>query len=141
MSTRAFLVAAVSVALLAVVAGAYVVGSPYEARRRTFDDRRHQELSLLAGSLLCTSDKAAVLPVALTAENLKSYCGARNLQPPTFLDDETGEAYKYTRKSDEDYSICAKFHDAARVARLQYSNPNIRWSFDPASGCVTGRIR
>lgn len=141
MSTRAFMIAAVGATLLAVIAGAYVVGSPSEARRRTFDDRRYQELAMLAGTLLCTSDKTTVLPVALTTETLRSYCGARNLQPPAFLDDETGEPYKYTRKSGEDYSICAKFHDTHRVARLSSSSPNTRWAFEPASGCITGRIR
>lgn len=141
MSDRGFLLGAVGVALLAVLAGSYFAGSPYEARRQAFDDRRYQELAAIAATLFCLSDKAAVLPATLTTESLRSYCGARNLQPPALLDDETGEPYKYARKSDEDYSICAVFHDPRRVARLSFSSSNTRWAFDPASGCIAGRIR
>jgi hypothetical protein len=141
MSTRSFLLGAIGVALLAVLVGAYFVGSPHEARRRTFDNRRYVELEVLAGALQCASDKTVVLPVELTVQSLRSYCGARNIQPPMFTDDETGEPYAYVRKSDEQYSICAKFYDASRTAHLRYSNPNSRWSFDTAAGCLTGTIR
>jgi hypothetical protein len=141
MSSRTFLLGAVGATLLAVLVGAYVVGSPYEARRQTFDDRRYQELSVLARTLLCLSDNVTVLPSESTPESLRSYCGARGPQPSAFRDDETGELYRYTRKSDEEYSVCAKFHNAARTARLNYIAPNERWSFDANTGCITGRIR
>lgn len=140
MSSRAFLLGAVGAAILAVLAGAYVVGSPYEARRQRFDDRRHQELAVIAGTLLCLSDKAAVLPSELTPESLRSYCGARGLRPSAFRDDETDELYRYTRKSDDEYLVCAKFHDADRTARTRIGSPS-RWAFDPATGCITGSIR
>ena len=141
MSTRAFLLGTAGVALLAVIAGAFVIGSPFEARRQTFDVRRYQELSVLARTLLCTSDKAAVLPALLTTESVQSYCGRRNVRPPAFLDDETNQPYKYIRKNDDEYSVCGEFHDAPRTARVSYTSPNVQWAFDPGSGCITGRIR
>jgi hypothetical protein len=141
MSSRIFMLGAVGVVLLAVITGAFVVGSPHDARRQAFDDRRYQELNMLARTLLCTTNTGAVLPLALTAESMQSYCGGRNTRPPSFLDDETNQPYKYTRKSDDEYSICAQFHDSARTARLSYVTPYERWAFDAGSGCITGRIR
>lgn len=144
MSARSFLLGAVVLVLLAVLAGLLIVGSPFEARRQTLDEHRYRELAALAAAFVCPPEKMTpVLPVELTVENLRTYCGGRNFQPPALVDDETNEPYKYARKSEDEYAICAKFYDAGRTARLTqtYPYPRTGWAFDPATGCVTGRIR
>lgn len=143
MSTRSFLSGAVSLVLLAILAGALVVGSPSQARRERFDEHRYQELAALADALICSQDKTTpVLPVEMTVESLRSYCGGRNFQQPALVDDETNDPYKYSRLSGGEYSICAKFYDAGRTARLTtYMSSKTGWAFNSASGCVTGRVR
>ena len=141
MSNR-FLFGAVGLVLLAALAGILTVGSPSEARRERMDQHRYQDLVALALALTCTDkDVTPVLPAEMSVENLRSYCGGRNILDSTLVDKETSEPYKYSRISDGEFSICAKFYDADRAVRQVYRYPDQGWSFNPATGCVTGKAK
>jgi hypothetical protein len=142
MTDRIFLIGVVALTLVAGLVGIYTVGGPVWARREILDQRRYEDLVALGDALRCWNEKVtAVLPAELTVESLRSYCDGRNILSATLTDNETGEAYQYTRVSDTEFSICAKFYDAARAERLWYSGTGQGWAFDPSKGCVTGKVR
>jgi hypothetical protein len=96
------------------------------------DRQRYFDLRELAWGLRCTQP-GAVLPATLYDP---AYCGGRNviLDP---RDPVTGQGYRYSRIDDARFSLCADLDDltvfAVRGARES--------GFDPATGCLTGRIR
>jgi len=142
MTDRAFLIGAVALTLAAGLVGIYTVGGPSWSRREILDQRRFEDIIELANALRCWNVKVTpVLPAELTVESLRSYCDGRNVSRATLTDNETGEAYRYTRVSDTEFSICAKFNDAARAERLWYYGTGEGWAFNASTGCVTGKVR
>lgn len=140
MTDRIFLIGAVAFTLAAMMVGLYTVGGPSWARREALDQRRLQELVELATALACWNPKITpVLPPELTVESLRNYCDGRNLSKEALTDNETGIAYRYTRTSDTEFSICAEFQDAVRAARLT-SVLGRGYAFEPTTGCVVGRV-
>lgn len=128
---------------MAVLAGLLTIGSPGEARRDRYDQRRYEDLAFLSQVLLCENLRVSspALPEELTLEGLRSYCGGIEVLGPELIDEETGEPYSYTRSGDGEFVVCAKFRDAEKAARLHHSYLDSRSSFNPADGCVRGQVR
>ena len=141
MSGKLFLTLAIAVVAAAVIAGLLVVGGPIQGRHNKFDDRRYGMLRQITYTLLCVSPRyRRVLPVELTPESLQAYCPRSRHTAADLTDKETGKPYTYHRISDHEFSICANFHDAERIARIKRP-VGFGTSFDPNTGCISGRIR
>ncbi|MEL7466906.1 MAG: hypothetical protein AAFN27_00535 [Pseudomonadota bacterium] len=122
----------------AVVAGLITVGGGEDARHKRFDVKRIKELREIASSLMCVRSKAPaqVLPETLNVESIGAYCHRPKYLVETDLtDDETGEHYRYLRRSDWDFSICAEFHDPHDVELRRW---NVR--LNPRTGCIDDRV-
>lgn len=143
MQGRAFAIGMLALVVAAVVAGLVAVGGPGEARRDRFDMRRYDDLAFIANALLCANRRIAnpVLPEKLTVENLRNYCSGVRAVAAQLTDSETGRPFFYTRKSNEEFAVCATFHDAKKIATLRPASANTSFAFDPDAGCVTGRIK
>ena len=145
MNSKAFSLIVAAVVFAAIAAGLLTINGPFEARRDKFDKLRYQELTRLAKYLDCKNKRVVrpVLPSELSIYAFKSYCGGITIGAGDLKDNETGANYLYERKSDDAFSLCAQFYNANKVMRLRNAYGPIRqgFSFDPQSGCVSGRIR
>jgi hypothetical protein len=142
-SGKLFFALAIMAVASAVVAGLLMVGGPLQGQRDKFDDQRYEELGGLARALLCEEYGQipnSSLPNELTVESLRVHCSSAGIAADDLSDNETGQPYVYDRKNARDFSICAKFHDAKRAARLN-SHVSYGASFNPETGCVSGWLR
>jgi hypothetical protein len=143
MRSRIFVFVVLAAALAAIAVGVGLVGGPLAARRDKFDQNRIENLYKIASSLLCGNPriKDPVLPQDLTLETLRTYCSGVSATPELLIDGETGKPYVYKRKSDKEFSICAVFYDAPKAVKSTWWRDHANLSFDPETGCVSGRIR
>ena len=143
MTRKAYFSGAIATIVLAIGIGIFTVGGPNEARREMFDLRRYEDLTQIARALSCQNWRVLqpTLPDALNLETIRSYCGGVEIQAEALLDNETGEPYVYSRTNEQEYSVCADFHDAEKAMRLSYNRFGSMTSFNPQTGCVTGRVQ
>ena len=143
MSGKLLFAASIAAVCAAVVAGLVIVGGPGQGQRDRFDARRYLELGTVARALLCElggTIPGRSLPPELSVDALRVHCSSAGIRTEDLTDDETGQPYVYERKSDQEFSVCASFHDARRTVQL---NPQ-GWygaSFDAETGCVSGWLR
>ena len=99
-----FIVLSVVAALLAVIAGLIVVGSPDEARMRRFDEKRVSDLASISRAIATYRLTHETLPASLEA--------LRSAQPSStfYLKDPLGRSYEYTAKDAFNYELCAAFY-------------------------------
>lgn len=142
MHVRGFALGILAVVGVAIAGGILLIGGPDEARRTRFDQQRYQELAFIGEALLCKNWRVAnpVLPEQLTVETLRSYCGGVQVTDRELTDNETGQPYAYRRESNEEFSVCATFSDAERLMQLRPRPLSSLFSFDPGTGCISGRI-
>jgi hypothetical protein len=129
-----------AVVAVAVAATLVTVGGPQSARSDRFDRARYEDLAAIARALECERPDrtgARALPERLSAAALYEHCVGTDVQQATLLDDETGEPYVYVRLDDAHFRVCAEFRDASTVAA---GIPAVHPGFDPATGCITGRL-
>ena len=101
-----FLIAATAVALAAVAAGLFALGTPSAQRERALDRLRVQDLQRITVAMERHFDRYGALPPDL--DTLGRQPGARlNLRDP-----ETGEPYVYRPLDDTRYEVCAHFSAA-----------------------------
>lgn len=143
MSHRTFAFGVAVLLLAAIVAGLLSVGGPGSARRDRYDLLRYQDLRFLETALKCTNWRILEpeLPDELTLESLRSYCGGVEVEPDRLLDNETGKPYRYTKISEKEFSVCADFYDANSPMIKSRSVARTSLSFNPDTGCVSGRVR
>lgn len=142
MSGKAFYLGAAIAIVVAIFAGIWTVGGPIAARDDRFDQRRYEDLREIALALHCSNWRISqpVLPEKLDIESIRAYCGGVQITPDVLVDNETGVPYTYRKTGENDYAVCAVFHDADRTMRLNYQGlPIWNAAFDPDTGCVTGR--
>ncbi len=135
--------ATVAAIAIAIVVGLFFVGGPLQGQRDKFDTQRYLELSKLGRALLCEQSArvdALPLPQALSVEAFRVHCSSAGIAADDLFDDETGAPYVYKRISDQDFAICATFHDAERTLRL-IGPVRVGGVFDPATGCISGLVR
>jgi hypothetical protein len=141
MAVRIFLSGTVVVVLAAIVAGILFSGRPDQARLERFDWQRYSDLTGIGHIMLCQkdADEKPPLPAELTLESMQTFCGGLTVQPGILTDSETGEPYRYTRKNDREYSVCADFHDARKLMETQHILTAAGYTFDPETGCLNGQ--
>lgn len=130
--------------IVAIIVGIITIGGPYEGRREVFDRHRYEDLNRISTALHCRNWRILqpTLPETLSLASIRAYCGGVEIQADVLLDNETGQPYTYTRISETEYSVCAEFYSAEKTMNQNYP---IYWggyaaSFNPDTGCVTGRI-
>ncbi|MDG4649333.1 DUF5671 domain-containing protein [Roseibacterium sp. SDUM158017] len=128
-------------AVALAVAGAFLaIGGPQSARSDRFDRARYEDLDAIASALECAfageiGERA--LPGRLTLPAIAGHCIGARLGEATLSDDETGAPYLYRRTGETEFLVCAEFRDAEELAA---SLPAIHPGFDPATGCIAGRV-
>lgn len=139
---RALLVGLVALLALAVISGLVLTGGPFAARQDKMDLRRLEDLARLSDTLNCAADGRAVseLPEMLTLETLRNHCGGMPVLAEMLLDSETGAPYAYERLSDWEYTLCATFTDADKTSRRGRVSFDRLASFNPETGCVSGKV-
>ena len=144
MNRRAFFFGATVTIVVAVIVGIFTVGGPNEARREMFDLRRYEDLGEISDALRCQNWRVSqpTLPNELNLATIRAYCGGVEIQDEVLLDNETRKPYVYVRKNEREYSVCADFYDAEKAMRLSYRRFVVSLaSFNPETGCITGRVR
>ncbi|WP_296425103.1 hypothetical protein [Yoonia sp.] len=144
MKRRLFFGGATAMIVAAIIFGIITIGGPREARRDAFDRQRYDDLKQISSALFCSNWRILqpVLPDALTLENIRAYCGGIQIDADVLVDNETGTPYTYSRITESTYAVCATFHDAEKAMRQSYQRlGQVNASFNPETGCVTGRVR
>ncbi len=91
------------VALAAIVAGLVLLGSPAQERARRLDERRVQDLLVIAGAVDLYWTRRGALPSSL--DDLSSEPGAKI----AVADPRTSQAYEYRPVAERTYELCARF--------------------------------
>ncbi len=143
MSHRALAFGVAAFLLAAIVLGLLTVGGPGSAKRDRYDQLRYEDLHFLETALRCTNWRISFpkLPDDLTLDSLRSYCGGVEVDGDRLVDDETGEPYRYTKISEKEFLVCADFYDARSTIIKSRSVFGASSSFNPDTGCVSGRVR
>ena len=110
-----FAAAACLAAVLGLVCGLTAAGTPGVQRRIEADNRRVQDMRMLASALSATP----ILPSSLA-----------ELDRPGKTDPETGRPYEYHRKNDKEFELCAVF--AAAGEQQYYSQ---FWAHQKGRAC------
>lgn len=139
---RRFLIGVAVVVVGAIVAGLTGGSVPSQARQDRFDGMRYRSLKFIASHLTCdpTNTEERVLPKVLSTSTLRRHCNGAYVSDDYLKDPETGLPYAYRRKSDTEFSVCAKFYDARKVLSRSPFPLRNDFAFDPESGCINGRM-
>ncbi|MDD4319853.1 MAG: DUF5671 domain-containing protein [Candidatus Peribacteraceae bacterium] len=104
---RAFAIGTAAVVLASVVAGFFIVGSPFYQRQLRLDSRRIEHLSGIQGQIIDYWRTKEQLPAALG--DLQN--DISGFVPPT--DPVTGDAYEYRSTGRLTFELCATFETAS----------------------------
>lgn len=93
----------ISVVVVAVVAGFFIIGSPLEQRTRRFDERRINDLQTIQWELIWYWQKKNELPtsLAMLRDDIRGFSAPQ--------DPETMMEYEYVVTGANSFSICAVF--------------------------------
>ena len=97
-------IGAITLVILSMVSGFFIMGSPFAARERRFDDERVSSLQGIQWQIVNYYQTKAALPQTLTAleDSISGY------RAPT--DPESGEGYEYEKTSEGlSFNLCAEF--------------------------------
>jgi hypothetical protein len=136
---RRFGVAATALAVVTLVWGVAVVGSPGAERLRKLDERRVQELRAIESSLdrLCLGPhtirkegppQALVMPLPVTLAALASQATERR---PSIVDPGSGAPYEYKLAGPSSFELCATFD------RPRDEDDDPRWNHPAGRHCFT----
>lgn len=93
-----------AVALIVIIYGFFVVGSPFRQRLATFDIRKVGDLEAIQGSIINYWVQKAKLPNSL--DDLRD--SISGFSPPQ--DPQTNESYVYNKTGDLSFELCANFN-------------------------------
>jgi hypothetical protein len=96
-------IASLAVVLLAVVAGFFIIGSPFYQRKVRFDDRRVSDLQSIQSEIYSYWSNKQALPATVAA--LKN--DVTGFNPP--VDPATAKPYEYRVVSKLSFELCAEF--------------------------------
>lgn len=104
-----------TVAIIALIAGMVINGSPVTRRNIRFDIERVSELSSIANSINHAADSMDDFRLP---ETLKSGVDSQEFwySFDQIVDPETGEEYEYQILSETRYKLCANFHFSSDTA-------------------------
>lgn len=97
----------IGVAVAAIVAGFFFIGSPSDIRAARLDEKRTQDLQIVQGQLVNYWQTREALPESL--EELEDPIGGYVLPQ----DPETGASYEYQRTGARSFELCATFAAAS----------------------------
>lgn len=100
------------VAVVAVLAGLLLTGSPADERDRRVDALRLAALQQLASVISIYYEESGALPLRLA-----DLVDGRNLQELP-RDPVSGQVYDYEPEADDSYALCASFDDASRAGEV-----------------------
>ena len=101
-----FIVLSVVAALLAIIGGFIVIGSPGEVRMRRLDQQRTIDLVSISGAVAGYRLTHDTLPASL--EDLRRASPNRTIPHK----DSTGRAYEYVKRDSFSYELCVAFDTA-----------------------------
>lgn len=107
-----------ALALVAVVSGFFIIGTPGQVRQLRYDEQKVSDLQGIQYQVVNFYQQKRTLPADLSELNdpLSGY-----VLP---VDPETGAAYRYERTSDSSFSLCAAFNQPTPDTRGQGSYPS-----------------
>jgi hypothetical protein len=112
---RRMLVIGVAVlALVTIIAGFFIVGSPRDARLARYDSQKVNDLQNIDGQVKYYWQATQKLPASLTELN------ASLPYPVQITDPETGEPYDYVVSGALSYKLCADFNGEGGLNRQMY---------------------
>lgn len=117
-----------AIALVSIVAGFFIVGTPWEARLYRFDSQKVEHLQTIQSQVIYYWQAKEKLPMVLSELN-DSLSGFR---VPT--DPQTGAAYEYSVKSALSFEVCADFNAESGP----YASGTRGYPFDPGYPASTG---
>lgn len=112
-SNKLMALLASSVVLIAVLAGLALLGTPADERLQRLDQRRLNDLQLLANTVERHAQRNGYLPASL---NSLVDGQLLDLMP---VDPETGADYDYAITGERHYRLCANFSSASRESASQ----------------------
>ncbi|HVY72431.1 MAG TPA: DUF5671 domain-containing protein [Candidatus Paceibacterota bacterium] len=128
-------------ALLTIVAGFFIVGTPQHARQMRMDDTRVNDLQQIQSEVTTYYQQKRALPTTLAQLNDPLFY---NVIP---VDPETGTPYEYIKNSDLGFQVCAIFsaQSSTNIGRtmpvLVGGNPQPdNWSHTAGRTCFTRSI-
>lgn len=115
-------------ALVSVVAGFFIIGTPGEIRMLRYDEQKVSDLQSIQYQLVNFYQLKGELPADMTELNDP----ISNFTIP--LDSQTGEQYRYERTSDNSFSLCATFNAPTPDTSGQGSYPDKSMSYPAPMG-------
>src|SRR3989344_6217490 len=100
---KLFIYGVIAVVAVAIIAGFFIVGSPFEERIRRFDDRRVSDLQNIQSEIINYWVSKEALPRALS--DIRD--DIRGIVIPK--DPETGAEYEYAVRGNLAFALCATF--------------------------------
>jgi len=137
---KAFVVISAAAVFSAMFAGFWMLGFPSQQRLISLDEKRVQNLSIIADDLR----KATVTATGESAKPLPKQLPESISSAPYFTDPSTGAPYEYNRLSDTTYELCAtfdtrsdrQFNDAQRLGVSSWRHPSGRHCFQLSKGRI-----
>lgn len=106
------------VVLVSVIAGFFIIGSPFEARENRFDRQKVQDLQSIQWQVVNYWQRTETLPETL--DDLKEPLSGFMVP----VDPQTGEPYTYRVLGDRSFELCATFNNSdetdAPIAPFRY---------------------
>ncbi len=130
-------------ALVTIIAGFFIVGTPGEARKARFDDQKVADLRTIGSSVTQYWQNKRVLPTTLNDLDT-SYVNEGYGRTPT--DPQTGTSYSYRPTGATSFELCATFNQPTRTIpetmgdRSAPYGDNQDWSHGAGQVCFTRTI-
>jgi len=126
---RLFLLLSTVTVLVALVWGAFIIGSPMQERLKKFDERRVEDLRSISsevfeyvyGGMPYDPESALIHELPKTLDEVRANARYKRIN---MLDPATGEPYKYIVIDSKRYSLCATFdHPKEREYDIFWDHP------------------
>jgi hypothetical protein len=109
---QAVAIAVALVALVTIVSGFFIVGTPAQARLYRFDAQKVNDLQNIQSQVVSYWQAKRTLPTAITDLNTSLSFG------PLPVDPESGESYRYTPTGALSFQLCATFNAQTRANQV-----------------------
>ena len=131
---RLFLILSSATVVIALVWGAFIIGSPMQERSRKFDERRVEDLKAISGEVYqivfggmpydAERSQMKSLPETLGVVSSEARQRRINMHDPV-----TGEMYKYEVRDSKNFRLCAVFDGAVTY------NYDVFWEHPAGNHC------
>ena len=115
-SQKIFSYTVVAIAVVAIVAGFFFVGSPAEERLRRFDEQRVGYLQTIQSQIVYYWQRKQILPQTLSdlQDNISGFTVPK--------DPETQANFEYSITNNKNFSLCATFSRASLSQSVNYNS-------------------